>query len=97
MTVRQLDWTSRAKCKDMRDALFAEGAEQRRVKAVCQNCVVRLECLVEALDNRIEWGVWGGMTERERRTLLRQRGDVESWAKLVFADGTSQDRALSVR
>ena len=33
-------------------------------------CAVRTECLADALDNRIEFGVWGGMTERERRALL---------------------------
>jgi WhiB family redox-sensing transcriptional regulator len=44
---------------------------------------VRYECLAEALDNRIEWGVWGGMTERERRLLLRQRGDVVSWSSVL--------------
>ena len=47
---------------------------------VCMGCPVRFECLAEALDNRIEWGVWGGMTERERRLLLRQRSDVSSWS-----------------
>ena len=41
------------------------------------------ECLAEALDNRIEWGVWGGMTERERRLLLRQRTDVRSWRSVL--------------
>jgi WhiB family redox-sensing transcriptional regulator len=44
---------------------------------------VRTECLAEALDNRIEFGVWGGMTERERRALLRRRPDVTSWRDLL--------------
>ncbi len=48
-------------------------------------CPVRFECLAEALDNRIEWGVWGGMTERERRLLLRQRTDVPSRGASVSA------------
>jgi WhiB family redox-sensing transcriptional regulator len=39
--------------------------------------------LAEALDNRIEFGVWGGMTERERRALLRRRPDVDSWRELL--------------
>jgi WhiB family redox-sensing transcriptional regulator len=39
--------------------------------------------MAEALDNRIEWGIWGGMTERERRALLRRRGDVTSWRDLL--------------
>ena len=37
------------------------------------------ECLAEALDNRTEFGVWGGMTERERRALLKRRPDITSW------------------
>jgi WhiB family redox-sensing transcriptional regulator len=46
---------------------------------------VRTECLSEALDNEIEWGVWGGMTERERRALLRRRPNVTSWRVLLEA------------
>ena len=34
---------------------------------------MKTECLAEALDNEIEWGVWGGMTERERRAVLKKR------------------------
>ena len=77
------DWTMRAKCRGMEDALFPEAAEQKRARHICMGCPVRSECLAEALDNRIEWGVWGGMTERERRQLLRQRPDVTSWARLL--------------
>jgi hypothetical protein len=46
--------------------------------------------LAEALDNRIEWGVWGGMTERERRLLLRQRSDVTSWRSILVGKGNQQ-------
>lgn len=46
-------------------------------------CPVRAECLAEALDNRIDFGVWGGMTERERRALLRRRPEVRSWRGLL--------------
>ena len=46
-------------------------------------CEVRTECLADALDNRVEFGVWGGMTERERRALLRRRPDVSSWRRLL--------------
>ena len=81
--VRQDDWTLQAKCRGMEDALFPEAAEQKRARQVCIGCPVRRECLAEALDNRIEWGIWGGMTERERRVLLRQRPDVVSWRSLL--------------
>ena len=89
------DWTLRAKCRGMEDALFPEASDQKRARLLCSGCPVRYECLAEALDNRIEWGVWGGMTERERRLLLRQRGDVTSWSSiLVGKTGSAESDAL---
>jgi WhiB family transcriptional regulator, redox-sensing transcriptional regulator len=78
------DWTARAACKGTNpDELFVQGAAQNRAKLICRGCPVRTECLADALDNRIEFGVWGGMTERERRALLRRRPDVTSWRELL--------------
>jgi WhiB family redox-sensing transcriptional regulator len=65
------------------DELFVQGAAQNRAKVICQACPIRTECLADALDDRIEFGVWGGMTERERRALLRRRPDVTSWYELL--------------
>ena len=78
-------WFDLARCKGAEDDLFPEGKQQKRATAICVGCPVRAECLAEALDNRIEWGVWGGMTERERRALLRQRPDVASWHEVLVA------------
>jgi WhiB family redox-sensing transcriptional regulator len=78
------DWTTRAACKGTDpDELFVQGAAQNRAKLICRGCPVRTECLADALDNGIEFGVWGGMTERERRALLRRRPDVTSWRDLL--------------
>jgi WhiB family transcriptional regulator, redox-sensing transcriptional regulator len=78
------DWTASSACKSADpDELFVTGAAQNRAKAVCMGCPVRTECLSDALDNRVEFGVWGGMTERERRALLRRRPDVSSWRALL--------------
>jgi len=80
------DWTTRAACKGTDpDELFVQGAAQNRAKLICRGCPVRTECLADALDNGIEFGVWGGMTERERRALLRRRPDVRSWRELLEA------------
>lgn len=79
-------WRLNASCRSQDpDGLFVRGAEQNRAKLVCMGCPVRTECLAEALDNRISFGVWGGMTERERRALLRRRPDVTSWWDLLNA------------
>ena len=77
------DWSARAACRTTDpDALFVQGAAQNRAKALCSGCVVRTECLADALDNQVEFGVWGGMTERERRALLRRRPNVTSLRRL---------------
>jgi WhiB family transcriptional regulator, redox-sensing transcriptional regulator len=77
-----VDWPSTAACRNGDpDALFVQGAEQNVAKRICRGCPVRYECLADALDNRIEFGVWGGMTERERRALLRRHPQVTSWRK----------------
>jgi len=82
----ELDWSRRAACRTTNpDELFVQGAAQNRAKVVCQGCPVRTECLADALDNRVEFGVWGGMTERERRALLRRRPNVTSWQALLSA------------
>ena len=83
------DWAAQAACRSTDpDSLFVQGAAQNRAKAICVGCVVRTECLADALDNRVEFGVWGGMTERERRALLRRRPNVTSWRTLLQ---TAQD------
>ena len=88
------DWRVRSACREDPDRLFVRGAAQREAKQVCVPCPVRARCLAEALDRRIEFGVWGGMTERERRALLRRRPDVQSWhAVLQRAAGSADVRA----
>ena len=37
------------------------------------------ECGAEALDNKVEFWIWGGMTERQRRALLKQHPEIVSW------------------
>jgi WhiB family redox-sensing transcriptional regulator len=80
------NWRAAARCRTAdAEGLFVTGARQREARAFCRTCPVRTECLAHALDERIEFGVWGGTTERERRALLRSRPDVVSWAELLSA------------
>ena len=92
-------WTALAECgtgKLAPDALFVEGAAQREARTVCTGCPVRLACLADALDNRMDFGVWGGMTERERRALLRRRPEVRSWRGRARRHGARAARLSAV-
>lgn len=75
------DWEDLALCRRVdANIFFAPGATQEyRAKAVCRGCPVRWECLAYALKHRVEHGVWGGLTDRERRSLLRRSPRSESW------------------
>lgn len=78
------NWRTAALCRTTdAEGLFVTGAAQREARQFCRTCPVRTECLAHALDHQIEFGVWGGMTERERRALLKARPDVSSWAGLL--------------
>ncbi|MEU3244682.1 MULTISPECIES: WhiB family transcriptional regulator [unclassified Streptomyces] len=95
MTSARAEWRENAACGSSdADDLFADSARQRQAKVVCAGCPVRTECLAEALDERIEFGVWGGMTERDRRALLRRKPNVVSWLSVLeTAQGRMATRA----
>ncbi|MCV7378196.1 transcriptional regulator [Mycobacterium alsense] len=77
-------WASKALCADADpDGLFVTGAAQRKAAALCRHCPVMQECAAEALDNRVEFGIWGGMTERQRRALLQHHPEVVSWSTFL--------------
>lgn len=68
------DWRLQALCRQVDPELFFPEGDHpviaaRQAKAVCRQCPVQLECLEYALTNNETFGVWGGMTARERRDL----------------------------
>jgi WhiB family transcriptional regulator, redox-sensing transcriptional regulator len=77
-------WVSKALCKSTDpDELFVRGAAQRKAAVICRHCPVMQQCAADALDNQVEYGVWGGLTERQRRALLKENPDVVSWAEFL--------------
>ena len=68
-------WQGQANCLGVDPDLFfpERGASTREAKGVCRGCVVREECLEYALVNGEKFGIWGGLSERERRRIRRQR------------------------
>lgn len=80
-TPRADDWRDSAACRDRDPELwFPVGdagpalLQVEQAKAVCRTCPVIDACLIWAMRNRIEHGVWGGMSEQERRPVKRRGG-----------------------
>jgi len=68
-------WRRQAACRDMDTDIFFPLTDEEAgpAKAVCATCPVRAECLQFALASRQHDGVWGGLTETERRRLRRRK------------------------
>jgi WhiB family redox-sensing transcriptional regulator len=71
----QMAWQRQANCMGVDPDLFfpERGASTREAKEVCRGCVVREDCLEFALTNSEKFGIWGGLSERERRRIRRRR------------------------
>lgn len=70
----QLSWQADALCAQTDpESFFPEkGGSTRDAKKICTSCEVRSECLEYALANDERFGIWGGLSERERRKLRRR-------------------------
>jgi WhiB family redox-sensing transcriptional regulator len=70
-----LSWHDRANCKGANADLFfpERGASTRTAKSICRQCQVRADCLEFALRSGEKFGIWGGLSERERRRVRRER------------------------
>lgn len=68
-------WQEKALCAQTDpEAFFPEkGGSTREAKRVCTSCEVRAECLEYALQNDERFGIWGGLSERERRRMRRSQ------------------------
>jgi len=71
--IEELPWAADAKCLQADPETFfpEKGGSTREAKRICMQCDVRDECLDYALENEERFGIWGGLSERERRKLKR--------------------------
>lgn len=69
-----LSWQTDALCAQTDpESFFPEkGGSTREAKRICESCEVRSQCLDYALENDERFGIWGGLSERERRKLRRE-------------------------
>ena len=88
------DWQTRANCMGVDPDLFfpERGASTREAKEVCRGCVVREDCLEYALANGEKFGIWGGLSERERRRLRRAR----AMSRRVSETASASSRPLGI-
>jgi WhiB family redox-sensing transcriptional regulator len=79
----KLDWQEQAACRNYDNVLFfgpdqgeselEKQAREARAKAVCQRCPVSDPCLEFAMETNQKYGIWGGLTDKERASLKRRR------------------------
>ena len=69
------EWMLRARCRSLESGEFfpSDGVGVEMARQICAQCQVQAECLEYALAYRIDHGVWGGASERERRRILKER------------------------
>jgi WhiB family redox-sensing transcriptional regulator len=105
------DWVVQSACRGTRGLFFpaadlTETRPQRRAreanaKAICGTCTVQVECLDEALSAEERYGIWGGLTERERRSvrarkLIGSPPDIAGPGRLARLPAVvAQDRPMS--
>lgn len=72
----EAEWMDRGLCRSYPPDTFfpSDGVGVEVAKRICAECPVRAACLEYALENRIDHGVWGGTSERQRRRILKERG-----------------------
>ncbi len=71
----ELSWKQFGNCRGVAPEIFypVSDEEADEAKAICATCPVRETCLEHAIAVREKHGVWGGLTDRERRRLIRRR------------------------
>ena len=73
LDLEERHWAAYASCRDADPELFFSGTDRASAEAVriCRGCPVQPECLQWALDARVRYGIWGGLTEVQRRRASR--------------------------
>jgi WhiB family redox-sensing transcriptional regulator len=68
------EWTKQALCAEVDPVIFFPeiGDNVSNAKRICKACDVRLQCLDYSLQNNERYGIWGGLTEHDRRRLRRE-------------------------
>lgn len=74
MNEARMTWPEEGSCRGVDPEVFfpISDDEAWRAKEICNVCTVKTDCLAFSLQNRERYGVWGGVTERERQEMFRR-------------------------
>jgi len=90
-------WMADAVCATTDPEAFypEKGGSTREAKAICRSCTVQAECLDWALDRDERFGIWGGLSERERRRIKRTMPGppIDNQHDAAIHDSTTQETA----
>ena len=69
------EWMANGLCAEKHPSIFfpSDGVGVEKARKICNECPMQTPCLEYALRNRIDHGVWGGTSERQRRRILKER------------------------
>lgn len=72
-TEADIEWKAEAECESVKpsDVFFAKEHEQM-AKQICSYCTVKEQCLGYAIRQDVKFGIWGGMTPRERKRYMKR-------------------------
>jgi WhiB family redox-sensing transcriptional regulator len=92
------DWTDSAACRDVDpDHFFSETAKSiQAAKQLCNTCLVKVDCLDYALENEEQFGIWGGLTHRERKRLQRNESTLSRLATYLGVGKAKATQPLSL-
>ena len=84
MASDELAWQDLANCRGADPDLFfpERGASTRTAKSICRECSVQAECLEFAIVSSEKFGIWGGLSERDRRKIRRERAATAAKRKI---------------
>ena len=95
-TSNETKWMADGNCASRPPSMFfpSDGVGVERAKQICEDCPVASRCLEYAIENRIDHGVWGGTSERQRRRIVRARAEAAKSGSLDRRKGDLEDARI---
>jgi WhiB family transcriptional regulator, redox-sensing transcriptional regulator len=86
-----MSWEEQARCRQYDPEIFfaPRARAERKAKTICAKCPVKVDCLVFALQAKVEFGIWGGTNGKERRAMIRSSPVGTDWREEIQGIGVT--------